>query len=65
MNLSLVSSLRWYRLSLELINIRAIPAMSAHPLSVIQAIVKGTTLSIGGDENSNLFFHIKDRKHTF
>jgi len=59
------SSLRWHRLSTALINIRSSPAMTAHPLSVFQAIIKGVTASIGDAGEPLVFFHIKDRKHTY
>jgi hypothetical protein len=60
-----LSSLRWHRLTAELINIRSVSAMSAHTLSVFQAIIKGVTAFTASDEKPLIFFHIKDKKHTF
>ncbi len=39
-----LSDLRWHRLSATVMNIRSLPAMSAHPFSVFQAIMKGVSL---------------------
>jgi CRISPR-associated protein Cas1 len=39
--------------------------MKAHPLSVFQAIIKGVTASLGNTAEPAIFFHIKDKKHTF
>jgi len=43
--------------------------MSAHPIAVFQAIVKGVTLSLGGSEPApqeelKVFFHLTGRRHT-
>lgn len=38
------SDLRWYRLSVTVMNIRSLPAMYVHPFSVFQAIIKGVSL---------------------
>lgn len=40
------SDLRWHRLSMTVMNIRSLPAMSAHPFSVFQAIIKGVSLRL-------------------
>lgn len=40
------TKLRWYRLSVILLNIRSSPTMSAHPISVFQAIIKGVSTLI-------------------
>lgn len=61
----MLSSLRWHRLRATLINIRSSPAAKAHPLSVFQAIIKGVTTSLGAFSEQHIFFHIKDKKHTF
>ena len=55
----------WQRLSVTLVNIRASQAMTAHPFSVFQAIIKGVSLSIGDDAEPLIFFHIKNKSHTF
>lgn len=60
-----LSLLRWHRLSIQLINIRASRAAKAHPLSVFQAIIKGVTLSVDPADNTPVFFHLKDKRHTF
>jgi len=39
--------------------------MSAHPLSVFQAIIKGITASVNPIYEPMIFFHIKDKKHTY
>ncbi|MEO0115867.1 MAG: CRISPR-associated endonuclease Cas1 [candidate division WOR-3 bacterium] len=41
------SKLRWYRLQVTLVNIRTAKTMTAHPISTIQAIVKGVTTLAG------------------
>ncbi len=38
--------------------------MSAHPLSVFQAIIKGVTASVNPAHEPKIFFHIKDKKYT-
>ncbi len=59
------SALDWYRLPVTLLNIRAIPCMSAHPVSVVQAIIKGVSLSIKNEAGPSVIFHIKNRKYSF
>jgi CRISPR-associated protein Cas1 len=60
------SSLRWWRLSTSLVNIRTSALMAAHPLTVFQAIIKGVTESAGDREAEPLiFFHLKGKRHTF
>ncbi|GAB4408267.1 MAG: hypothetical protein OHK0032_03680 [Thermodesulfovibrionales bacterium] len=39
--------------------------MTAHPLSVFQAVIKGVAASVSDIAEPVIFFHIKDRKHTF
>jgi CRISPR-associated protein Cas1 len=39
--------------------------MSSHPVSVIEAIIKGASMSLWGESGPLIFFHIKDRRHTF
>ncbi|GER94336.1 CRISPR-associated endonuclease Cas1 [hot springs metagenome] len=58
-----LNNLSWYRLQTELINIRLIKSAIAHPVSVFEAIVKGTSLSV--NHNQPVIFHIKNRGHTF
>lgn len=61
-------SLHWQRLRAEVMNIRAAQAMKADPISIVQAIVKGVTLSLPGGAVSGAeppIFHIKDRKHSW
>jgi len=58
-----VSSLRWYRLPVTLLNIRSLPGKSAHPVSVFQAIIKGVSLSIGKEDEPLVIFHIRNRRH--
>jgi CRISPR-associated protein Cas1 len=41
------------------------PAAKAHPLSVFQAIIKSVTSSVDPTGDPHIFFHIKDRRHTF
>ncbi|MBI4378024.1 MAG: hypothetical protein HY578_02890 [Nitrospinae bacterium] len=36
-------SLEWYRFSVTLLNIRTSPQMSSHPVSIINAIIKGVS----------------------
>ncbi|MBF8275197.1 MAG: putative RNA-directed polymerase [Candidatus Brocadiaceae bacterium] len=40
------SGLHWRRLCVKLVNIRSLPAMTAHPFSVFQAIIKGVSSSL-------------------
>lgn len=60
-----LSTLLWHRLFITLLNIRSSPSMSAHPVTVIQAIIKGTTDLIEKSDEPIIFFHIKNRRHTF
>ncbi|MFQ5901174.1 MAG: CRISPR-associated endonuclease Cas1 [Thermodesulfobacteriota bacterium] len=60
-----LKNLHWHRLSVTLLNIRTSPAMTAHPFSVFQAIIKGVSLSIKNGTEPLVFFHVKNRKHTF
>lgn len=65
MNDDVLSSLRWRRLRAALVNIRSSPAAKAHPLSIFQAIIKGVTSSVAPIGEKHIFFHIKDRRHSF
>ena len=67
------AQLQWHRVLFSLVNIRASETMSAHPLSIVQAIVKGVNSLCGetrtmseNDESAEplMCFHIKERKHT-
>jgi hypothetical protein len=60
-----LSSLRWYRLSATLLNIRSSPAMTAHPFTVFQAVIKGVSSSAGFSDEAAVFFHLRDKKHTY
>ncbi len=60
-----LTDLKWHRLSATLLNVRAIQAMRSHPFSVMEAIIKGTTLLIEDKTDPQVFFHIKDKNHTF
>lgn len=40
------SCLSWRRLCVKLVNIRSSPAMTSHPFSIFQAIMKGVSLSL-------------------
>lgn len=59
------SSLRWWRLTAKILNIRAVPSRSEQPVSVFQAIVKGVCINATGAEDPLVFFHLRDRSHTF
>jgi CRISPR-associated endonuclease Cas1/group II intron reverse transcriptase/maturase len=58
----ILAKLSWLRLSCTLVNIRLVPDMKAHPVSVCQAIVKDVTARLSGGETEHIFFHIRDRK---
>jgi len=60
-----LSNLTWHKLSVTLLNIRSIQMMHSHPFSVMEAIVKGTSALTDGRTDSNVFFRIKDRNHSF
>ncbi|MEW6602529.1 MAG: CRISPR-associated endonuclease Cas1, partial [Nitrospirota bacterium] len=60
----LLKSLRWRRLSVELVNIRSVPAMTAHPVSVFQSIIKGVS-SLSGGLDDTIFFHIRGKRHSY
>jgi CRISPR-associated protein Cas1 len=60
-----LDTLRWFRLSAELVNIRSSPAQKAHPISVFQAIVKGVNSTMGEGEDAPVFFHLRGKNHTF
>lgn len=56
------NALSWHRFSTTLINIRSSPAMTAHPLTVFQSIIKGTSALSGYPEEPLIFFHLKNKK---
>ncbi len=60
-----LSALTWHRLSATLINIRSSPAMTAHPLTVFQSIIKGTSTLAGCSDEPEIFFHLKNKGHTY
>ncbi|MFN3396718.1 MAG: reverse transcriptase domain-containing protein, partial [Thermodesulfovibrionales bacterium] len=60
-----IDNLSWHRLSATLINIRSSPAMRAHPFVVLQSIIKGTSALAGIPEGSLIFFHLKNKRHTY
>lgn len=56
----------WYRVNAELVNLRLVPYSTSHPLSIINAIIKGVTKQAFPDDKELLvFFHIKKRRFTF
>ena len=59
-----LNNLSWHRLRTTLRNVRIVPGQKAHPISVINAIIKDVTAKMGGGEDSSVIFHIRDRKHT-
>ena len=63
----IILSLKWYRLSVILLNIRLSRSTLSHPFSIIEAIIKGVTLSLFPDRDiqPKIFFHIKEKKHNF
>lgn len=63
MSNNVLEELFWYRLQSELLNTRLIPSAHAHPVSVFEAIIKGTSSS--ANHNSPVVFHIKNRGHVF
>jgi len=60
---NILDNLLWYRLQVELVNTRLIPAATAHPVSVMEAIIKGTNISI--NYTQPVIFHIKGKNHKF
>lgn len=64
-----LAALRWQRLKVSLLCVRVSSAMSAHPIAVMNAIVKGVTISLSGDspgddEQPGVLFHLTGRRHT-
>lgn len=64
-----LSSIIWHRLQTEIVCRRVVPSMSAHPLAVFQAIVKGVSSTLNGgvpprDNDPQVFFHLRNRRHT-
>lgn len=65
---SLFNHIYWYRLKIDLINVRYGPIVKEHPVSIIQAIIKGTTSNaFPGQDISQypILFHIKNKSHKF
>lgn len=60
-----LAALRWRRLSVELVNIRSLPARKAAQVSVFQAMVKGVNSLLGEKEDSSIFFHQRDKNSAF
>lgn len=60
---TILKELFWYRLVVELINVRQVPSMQAHPISIMEAIIKGTSYSI--NYQYPVIFHIKNKNHTW
>lgn len=60
-----LSELSWHRLRVELRNVRMVPGQKAQPFAVVQAIIKDMTAKFERAEDSLVFYHIKDRKHTY
>lgn len=64
-----LQTLRWQRLRATLVCQRVSPALRAHALAVVQAIVKGVCLRVSGgkwpaDGEPGVFFHLPQRRHT-
>ncbi len=58
------SDLHWYRLQCKLVNIRTSPSITSHPISIFDAIVKGTTTRMYRQYDINehlIFFHCKNQ----
>lgn len=57
--------LRWLRLKVAFVSVRAIPQMREHPISILNAILKGATIRLDGaydGERPHVIFHITDRR---
>lgn len=59
MQKDILFNLSWYRLQVELLNIRRSPLLRAHPISIIEAIIKGTNFFI--NHQLPTVFHIKGK----
>lgn len=61
-----LASLRWHRIRTTLVNRRIVPSMSAHPVTVFEAIIKDVNRSLNwiGDHAPHpvVFFHAVDRR---
>jgi len=64
-NISPFSGFKWYRMRVVLRNVRLSSRMLAHPFSVFQAIVKTVSSAVENKGEPVVFFHLKDKKHTF
>ena len=64
-----LKKLRWYKITAELVNIRQVSSESAHPISIVEGIVKSvSSLAFPCTENNpqpNVFFHITGKGHTY
>lgn len=60
-----LSTLSWHRLPVSLRNVRMSPARKAEPFAIVQAIIKDVTAKFEKVEEALVFFHIKDRRHTY
>ncbi|MBN1664017.1 MAG: CRISPR-associated endonuclease Cas1 [Deltaproteobacteria bacterium] len=60
-----LSTLAWHRLRVSLRNVRMSPAQKAQPFAIVQAIVKDVTAKFEKPDDALIFFHIRDRKHTY
>lgn len=55
---------RWHRLKVTLRNIRLSSRTTAHPISIFEAIVKAVSSAAENKNDPNVFFHLKNKKHT-
>ena len=55
-----LSSLRWYRLRVTLVNIRRSDKAKADPFTIIQSIIKGVSQKADIAAETPIFFHIKN-----
>lgn len=60
-----LNNLQWHRLRVTLRNVRMAPGQKARPFAVVQAIIKDVTAKFEKPEEALIFFHIKDRAHTY
>ncbi len=56
---------RWHKLGIILRNARLSPRTTAHPISIFQAIVKAVSFAAESKDEPIIFFHLKDKKHTY
>src|SRR5574340_1812567 len=55
-------SLHWHRLAASLLNSHTSQKMTAHPVAVMEAIVKGVTAKVG--HTGPMIFHMRGRRHS-